>query len=129
MLEYISSQNAPAAIGPYSQAIKAGTLLFCSGQLGIDPLHNGSEIESYVRPIRAILFWPMKRIHNTNPYWLIVLSGKEGTWMSQKLRGSDTRGTTRPQESPPAYRVTRTSRNDITCFHNASPKIYNVITL
>ena len=37
MLEYISSQNAPAAIGPYSQAIKAGTLLFCSGQLGINP--------------------------------------------------------------------------------------------
>ena len=31
------SANAPAALGPYSQAIQAGNLVFCSGQLGIDP--------------------------------------------------------------------------------------------
>ena len=33
----ISSVQAPAAIGPYSQAIRVGNLLFCSGQLGLDP--------------------------------------------------------------------------------------------
>lgn len=33
----ISTNDAPAAIGPYSQAIKAGDLLFCSGQVPIDP--------------------------------------------------------------------------------------------
>jgi 2-iminobutanoate/2-iminopropanoate deaminase len=33
----IATPNAPAAIGPYSQAISAGGLLFCSGQLGLDP--------------------------------------------------------------------------------------------
>jgi 2-iminobutanoate/2-iminopropanoate deaminase len=33
----ISTDKAPAAIGPYSQAVWAGDLLFCSGQLGIDP--------------------------------------------------------------------------------------------
>lgn len=33
----ISTQNAPAAIGPYSQAIAANNLLFMSGQLPIDP--------------------------------------------------------------------------------------------
>lgn len=33
----ISTTNAPAAIGPYSQAIAANGLLFCSGQLGLDP--------------------------------------------------------------------------------------------
>ena len=33
----VSTDNAPAAIGPYSQAIAAGGLLFCSGQLGLDP--------------------------------------------------------------------------------------------
>ena len=33
----IHSEDAPAAIGPYSQAIRAGDLLFCSGQLGLDP--------------------------------------------------------------------------------------------
>lgn len=36
-LEPITSTNAPAAIGPYSQAIKAGNLLFCSGQIALDP--------------------------------------------------------------------------------------------
>lgn len=33
----ISTANAPAAIGPYSQAIRAGQFLFLSGQLGMDP--------------------------------------------------------------------------------------------
>ena len=33
----ISTPNAPAAIGPYSQAIRSGNLLFASGQLGLDP--------------------------------------------------------------------------------------------
>ncbi len=33
----IHSQNAPAAIGPYSQAVSTGNLLFVSGQIGIDP--------------------------------------------------------------------------------------------
>jgi len=36
----IISQQAPAAIGPYSQAIMVGDLLFCSGVLGIDPTTN-----------------------------------------------------------------------------------------
>ncbi len=33
----IETAAAPAAIGPYSQAIKAGKMLFCSGQIPIDP--------------------------------------------------------------------------------------------
>ncbi|PEY30839.1 reactive intermediate/imine deaminase [Bacillus cereus] len=33
----ISTQHAPGAIGPYSQAMKAGNLIFTSGQLPIDP--------------------------------------------------------------------------------------------
>ncbi|HBE81029.1 MAG TPA: reactive intermediate/imine deaminase [Firmicutes bacterium] len=37
MAEIISTENAPKAIGPYSQAVKAGNLLFVSGQLPIDP--------------------------------------------------------------------------------------------
>jgi len=34
----ISSKNAPQAIGPYSQAIAMGNLLFCSGQIPLDPV-------------------------------------------------------------------------------------------
>jgi 2-iminobutanoate/2-iminopropanoate deaminase len=37
MREVISTPNAPAAIGPYSQAIAIGDLLFTSGQIPIDP--------------------------------------------------------------------------------------------
>jgi 2-iminobutanoate/2-iminopropanoate deaminase len=33
----VSTENAPAAIGPYSQAIRTGSLLFCSGQIPLDP--------------------------------------------------------------------------------------------
>lgn len=36
-LNPISTEAAPAAIGPYSQAIQAGNLLFCSGQIPLDP--------------------------------------------------------------------------------------------
>lgn len=37
MSEVVSTQSAPAAIGPYSQAIKTGNLVFTSGQIPIDP--------------------------------------------------------------------------------------------
>ena len=36
-MEYISTDKAPAAIGPYSQAVKVGNLLFTSGQIPLDP--------------------------------------------------------------------------------------------
>lgn len=35
--EIISTKNAPAAIGPYSQAVKVDGLVFCSGQIPLDP--------------------------------------------------------------------------------------------
>ncbi|PDS41207.1 reactive intermediate/imine deaminase [Rhizobium anhuiense] len=37
MIEAIATDRAPAAIGPYSQAVRHGNLLFVSGQLGLDP--------------------------------------------------------------------------------------------
>jgi len=37
MKEIITTEKAPAAIGPYSQAVKYGNLIFTSGALGIDP--------------------------------------------------------------------------------------------
>src|SRR5688572_28141879 len=38
MNEVISTDKAPGAIGPYSQAIKANGMVFCSGQIPIDPV-------------------------------------------------------------------------------------------
>ncbi len=37
MIEAVTTSEAPGAIGPFSQAIKVGNLLFVSGQLPIDP--------------------------------------------------------------------------------------------
>jgi len=59
--EIISTEKAPAAIGPYSQAVRAGNLIFTAGQLGIDPgtgkLAEGIEAQTRqaLRNIAAIL--------------------------------------------------------------------------
>ena len=62
MNQIIHTNNAPAAIGPYSQAVKAGNLLFVSGQLPIDPATGafaGEDIAAQTRQsltnIQAIL--------------------------------------------------------------------------
>jgi len=36
-MDYIATNDAPKAIGPYSQAVRAGNLLFLSGQIPLDP--------------------------------------------------------------------------------------------
>ena len=45
------TSNAPAAIGPYSQAVKVGNMVFTSGQLGLDPvtgeLASGIEAQAH----------------------------------------------------------------------------------
>ena len=38
MKSIVSTSNAPAAIGPYSQAVKLGNLVFTSGQIPLDPI-------------------------------------------------------------------------------------------
>ena len=45
-MEYVSTNNAPGAIGPYSQAVKANGLLFTSGQIAINPETNMVEAKT-----------------------------------------------------------------------------------
>ena len=45
--EVISTQNAPQAIGPYSQAVKTGDLIFISGQIPLDP-KTGNLVEGSI---------------------------------------------------------------------------------
>lgn len=45
MLKVVSTANAPKAVGPYSQAVIAGSFLFVSGQLPINPLSQTIEKE------------------------------------------------------------------------------------
>lgn len=46
-MEIIKTQNAPAAIGPYSQAVKSNGLVFCSGQICLKP--DGILIEGDIK--------------------------------------------------------------------------------
>jgi 2-iminobutanoate/2-iminopropanoate deaminase len=54
----ISTKEAPAAIGPYSQAIRSGETLFASGQVGLDPatgqMVSGSIAEQTVRVLENV---------------------------------------------------------------------------
>ena len=45
-MEVISTENAPKALGPYSQAIKANGMIYCSGQIPIDPAVNAVTAET-----------------------------------------------------------------------------------
>jgi reactive intermediate/imine deaminase len=61
MKEPIHSNDAPAAIGPYSQAIRSGHTLYLSGQVGLDPatmtLIDGLEAQAHqvFRNLRAVV--------------------------------------------------------------------------
>jgi 2-iminobutanoate/2-iminopropanoate deaminase len=48
MKKIIKTGNAPAAIGPYSQAVISGDLLYTAGQIGLDP-KTGNMVEGGVR--------------------------------------------------------------------------------
>ncbi len=60
--EIIKTDKAPAPIGPYNQAVKAGGLLFLSGQIAIDPASGeiiegdiGEETQRVMKNIEAVL--------------------------------------------------------------------------
>lgn len=61
MKKVIATTNAPSAIGPYSQAIQVGNMLFASGQLGIDPA-TGNFVEGAVKEQTAQAFKNVKAI-------------------------------------------------------------------
>jgi 2-iminobutanoate/2-iminopropanoate deaminase len=60
-MEIISSKEAPAAIGPYSQAVAAGSFVFISGQLGLDASgklvseKTEEQADAILRNMKAIL--------------------------------------------------------------------------
>lgn len=63
MKEVIATSNAPKALGPYSQAIRAGEFVFCSGQVAIDPVGNeviqgdvAAQTERVLKNLSAVLW-------------------------------------------------------------------------
>ena len=61
MKEIISTKNAPTAVGPYSQAIRYGNLLFISGQIPLDP-KTGDLVEGDIKVQTRIVIENLKAI-------------------------------------------------------------------
>jgi 2-iminobutanoate/2-iminopropanoate deaminase len=55
MKEIVSTDKAPGAIGPYSQAIKAAGMIFCSGQIPIDPATGNLVSEDITEQTEQVL--------------------------------------------------------------------------
>lgn len=55
MKKIILTTSAPAPIGPYSQAIQLGDLLFCSGQIALDPVSGAMKNTSLEEETRQVL--------------------------------------------------------------------------
>jgi 2-iminobutanoate/2-iminopropanoate deaminase len=58
-IEAVASQAAPEPVGPYNQAVKAGGLVFCSGQIGLDPasgaMVGGGDVAAETRQVLSNL--------------------------------------------------------------------------
>ncbi|MFZ9569793.1 MAG: Rid family detoxifying hydrolase [Vulcanococcus sp.] len=58
-IEAVTTTAAPAPVGPYNQAVKAGGVLYCSGQIALDPasgaMVGGGDVEAETRQVLANL--------------------------------------------------------------------------
>ena len=62
MTSAVATPDAPAAIGPYSQAVEQGGIVYCSGQIGLDPASGqlvaggtAAETERVLQNLQAVL--------------------------------------------------------------------------
>jgi endoribonuclease L-PSP, putative len=55
MKKIISTAEAPAAIGPYSQAVRAGSMVFCAGQVPLDPKSGQIVSENIAEQTKRVL--------------------------------------------------------------------------
>jgi 2-iminobutanoate/2-iminopropanoate deaminase len=63
-MEFLHTDNAPAAIGPYSQAVKLNGLLYTSGQIALKP--NGEMVENDIKKQTKQIFANLKAILEDN---------------------------------------------------------------
>ena len=63
-MEFLTTQNAPAAIGPYSQAVKVNGMLYTSGQIALKP--NGEMVENDINKQTRQIFANLKAILEDN---------------------------------------------------------------
>lgn len=90
MKEIVSTENAPGAIGPYSQAVKAGNMVFCSGQIPIDPetgvfVSNeiGEQTEQVLKNLSAVLEAAGSNLNNVVKTTVFLLDMNDFTAMNE----------------------------------------------
>ena len=55
MKKILSTNEAPAAVGPYSQAVRAGSMVFCAGQIPLDPKSGQIVSQDVAEQTRRVL--------------------------------------------------------------------------
>ncbi len=90
MKETISTKNAPDAIGPYSQAVKVGNLIFCSGQIPIDPVtsefiseHIAEQTRQVLKNLSAVLEAAGSNLDNVVKTTVFLVDMNEFTQMNE----------------------------------------------
>ncbi|MBS0287906.1 MAG: RidA family protein [Proteobacteria bacterium] len=89
----IQTNQAPAAIGPYSQAIQAQNLLFLSGQIGLDP-HNGNlvaggfeaQLQQIFKNIQAVVEAAKGRLENIAKLTVYVTDLKDFAAVNELMK-------------------------------------------
>lgn len=102
MIETVYTQSAPAAIGPYSQAVKFGNILFTSGQIPVDPA-TGAVVEGDIKAQTAQVMKNLTALlaaSGTSPEKALKTTCFLAIW---QISQRSTRFTPRPSPvSPPA---------------------------
>ena len=96
--EITSTDQAPAAVGPYSQGVRVGDFVFTAGQLGIVPgtkKFAGAEIESQTRQalenVKAVLeasgscMQHVVQCRSQHCHWVEVLRSKQSQWRAAAI--------------------------------------------
>lgn len=53
-MDFVATSNAPKAIGPYSQAVRANGVLYCSGQIALDPASGNLVTGDFSAQVRRV---------------------------------------------------------------------------
>ncbi len=125
MKEIISTENAPGAIGPYSQAVKVGGFVFCSGQIPIDPQTGNfvsddvaEQTEQVLKNLSAVLEAAGTNIGNVVKTTVFLADMNDFTAMNDVYAGFF--GENKPARATvQAARLPRDARVEIECIAGA----------
>lgn len=122
MKEIISTENAPSAIGPYSQAVKTDNMIFVSGQIPIDPKTGEfvsgeikSQTEQVLKNLSAILEAAGSKLENVVKTTVFLADMNDFAAMNE-IYGNFFRANKPARATVEAARLPRDARVEIECI-------------